>query len=160
MPEDKIVAAAETLLEESNKRLLAERSYTKAILEADFFPRILVNRDGVIIMVNALACKLFDYPETMMVGQLVEILMPERFRLRHVEHRTRFFSHPDRREMGAGMGMALVIKTRYGSEHPVSIGLAPMRMEEGTFVSVTFQEKLPAEPIIIPNLRLDPSKAP
>ncbi len=136
---DDLVAAAETLRDESAKRLLAERSNIQAILDADFFARILVNRDGKIIMVNSLACALVDYPTSMMVDQLVEMLIPERFRERHVQYRTMFFEHPERREMGTGA--TLVVSTRYGIEQPVTIGLAPMRMEEGTFVSVTFQKK-------------------
>jgi hypothetical protein len=90
-------------------------------------------------MVNQIALELLNYPESMMLGHLVEEFMPERFRDKHVGYRTKFFEHPVRRSMGTGLELALL--TRNDIEVRVDLGLAPLRVDEGTFVSITIQRK-------------------
>lgn len=127
---------------EKAAKMLVARSQWRPILDSDFFPRIIVDRAGRIVMVNSLALELFDYPESMILGHLVEEFMPERFRERHVSYRTKYFDHPVRRSMGSSMGsVELFMLTRYGQEVPVDLGLAPLRIEEDTLVSITIQRK-------------------
>ena len=67
-----------------------------------------------------------------MLGQPVEMLVPERFRARHPELRQTFFLDPQPRPMGAGRDLYGVRKD--GSEFPVEIGLNPIETDEGTMV--------------------------
>ncbi len=127
---DDIVKAAQQLV---------ARKQWQPLLDADFHPRLIVDSGGRIAAVNLLALELFNYPESMMLGHLVEEFMPERFREMHVGFRTKFFERPTRRAMGGGMD--LVVQSRGGLEVRVDIGLAPLRIEEGTFVSITLQRK-------------------
>lgn len=120
-------------------RSLVQRTQWKPILDADFFPRIIVDRNGRVAMANTQALDLLDYPESLVLGYLVEEFMPERFRERHVQLRTMFFEAPTRRPMGSGA--AIFLLTRSGIEVQVDLGLAPLRVEEGTFVSITIQRK-------------------
>lgn len=120
------------------QRLIA-RTQWKPILEAMFYPVIIVDWQGRIAMANNQALDLLCYPESMVLGHLVEEFMPEKFRERHVGFRTKYFAAPIRRSMGSGIELFML--TRNGAEVPVDLGLAPLHVEEGTFVSITIQRK-------------------
>lgn len=93
---------------------------------------IMANPTGRIVLANTQAECLFGYMKGDLIGQLVETLLPERFRTGHVEHRSNYFSQPRTRAMGAGL--ELFGLRRDGSEFPVEISLSPIVTDEGTLV--------------------------
>jgi two-component system, sensor histidine kinase PdtaS len=93
---------------------------------------VMINRAGVIEMVNAQAERVFGYARAELLGQSVEMLVPERFRGRHPGMRGSFFADPRSRPMGAGRDLYALRKD--GSEFPVEIGLNPIETDEGTMV--------------------------
>ncbi|MCG3116373.1 MAG: PAS domain S-box protein [Candidatus Manganitrophus sp. SA1] len=93
---------------------------------------IIVDRGGLIMLVNAQAEKLFGYLREELLGQPIEILVPERFRGAHVGHRENYHTQPRTRPMGAGLDLAG--RRRDGSEFPVEISLSPIETEEGARV--------------------------
>ena len=93
---------------------------------------IMVDARGMIVMVNSEAERLFGYPREEMVGQQVEMLLPDRFKEGHPPLRAAFHRTPAARRMGAGRD--LFARRRDGSEVPVEIGLNPLETEEGTMV--------------------------
>lgn len=93
---------------------------------------VMSNREGKIVLVNAQAMKIFGYKEDELVGQPVEMLIPQRLRGGHPEHRSGFSARPQARLMGAGRELYAVRKD--GTEFPVEIGLNPIETEEGSLV--------------------------
>ncbi|HJV91891.1 MAG TPA: PAS domain S-box protein, partial [Azonexus sp.] len=96
---------------------------------------IMIDRGGRIVLVNAQTEQLFQYQRSALIGQAVEILVPERLRGEHEHFRRGFFDVPQPRPMGAGRD--LFGRRSDGSEFPVEIGLNPIDTEEGVMVLAT-----------------------
>jgi len=93
---------------------------------------VVLDQTGSIVRANAQTEQMFGYARQEMIGQSVEILMPERFRSIHPQHRADYNVQPHRRPMGAGLD--LFGKRKDGSEFPVDIMLGPVETENGPLV--------------------------
>ena len=93
---------------------------------------VMIDRGGIMVLVNAQTERLFNYSRAALIGQSVEILIPERFRHHHVQFRTGFFGDPQPRPMGIGRDLAGCRSD--GSEFPIEIGLNPLDTEAGEMV--------------------------
>lgn len=90
---------------------------------------VLVDAEGRIRHLNGRALELFGYEEEELLGEDVEMLVPEGLRERHRAHRGDYIQHPTRRPMG--LGMELAGRRKDGSLVPVEISLSPLELEEG-----------------------------
>ena len=90
---------------------------------------ILADEQGRMVLVNSQIEKLFDYPRGELIGQSIEILMPERYRSRHPSHRQDYLATPSLRPMGSRG--ELVGLRKDGGEFPVEIGLNTIETEQG-----------------------------
>jgi len=93
---------------------------------------VAVDRAGTIVQVNSQTQELFGYDRDELIGQKVEMLVPENYRHEHHHHRENFAQTPKTRRMGAGLD--LYGRRRNGSEFPVEISLSPVSTEHGIFV--------------------------
>jgi len=106
-----------------SERKRAEEQF-RALLETAPDAMVIIDRDGRIVLVNAQTERLFGYPRERMIGQPVEMLIPQRLRPRHAEHRGDYFTSPKVREMGAGLELCGVRAN--GEEFAIEISLSPM----------------------------------
>jgi PAS domain S-box-containing protein len=93
---------------------------------------VMVDEHGTITMVNTQMERLFGYSSSEMLGQPIEMLLPERYRPGHPALREGFFRSPQTRAMGHGR--ELFARRKNGSEFPVEIGLNPAGMGNEKFV--------------------------
>jgi protein-histidine pros-kinase len=117
-------------------RVEAERA---ALLEAAPDAIVVAGADGRILFANARAEALFGYERTEMLEQPVEMLLPERYRATHPEHRSGYFGQPRVRPMGTP-GLDLRARRKDGSEFPVEISLAPVTMGGTTFAMTAVRD--------------------
>lgn len=91
---------------------------------------IIIDRDGVIVFANRQAETLFGHDAAGLVGQKVEMLLPERFRARHIGHRDSYVQNTRVRPMGTGLDLFALRKD--GTEFPVEISLSPAQDDTRT----------------------------
>ncbi|MBV9275804.1 MAG: PAS domain S-box protein [Verrucomicrobia bacterium] len=99
---------------------------------------LIVDEHGKIQRINDQVEQLFGYANEELLGQPIEVLMPPRFRKRHIIKRTDYIAAPRLRAMGAGLDLYGLRKN--GSEFPVDIMLSPVEMPEGRQVIATVRE--------------------
>lgn len=115
-------------------RRLARRNDFEAIFHSSPDSILLVGGDGSIHDANPRAEAMFGWLRDEMVGQPVEILVPQALRDAHRRHRTVYGSNPVSRPMGLGMELEAVRKD--GVAFPVEISLGPSRDHSGNLLVV------------------------
>ena len=93
---------------------------------------VMVDRTGRIVMVNTEVERLFAYQRDELIGQPIEILVPERFHAEHVSDRDAFATAPENRRMGAER--KLFGRRKDGVEIPVEVSLNPIHTREGVLI--------------------------
>lgn len=119
------------VLHDVTERERAEERFRVAV-EAAPNAMIMVDHAGKMTLVNTQTERLFGYRRAELLGQPIEMLVPERLREHHLGYRSSFFAAPAVRPMGSGRDLFGL--RRDGSEFPIEIGLNPIETSEGTFV--------------------------
>jgi protein-histidine pros-kinase len=113
-------------------------AYFRMLLESAPDAMIIIDEQGKIAIANAQSEEMFGYGRHEMLGQPVEMLLPDRLRGTHVGHREGFAAQPRLRPMG--LGQELLARRKDGSEFPVEISLSPVRSAEGHYVSSVIRD--------------------
>jgi two-component system CheB/CheR fusion protein len=103
-------------------RFQESEATVRALLETAAQAIVAVDKQGRIVLANATTERMFGYAREELIGQPLEVLIPERFRKSHLYHRNGWFSDPRNRRMGAGLEIVGLCKN--GAEFPVEIGLS------------------------------------
>jgi PAS domain S-box-containing protein len=108
---------------------------TEALLESAAQSIIGVAEDGQIAVVNSMTQRMFGYTREELLGQSLEILIPQAQRGVHQSHRRLFHAKPTPRPMG--LGLELSGRRKDGSEFPAEVSLSSVDTDDGR-LSVAF----------------------
>lgn len=110
----------------------------RSALDAAPDAMIIIDGSGVIRFANRQVASVFGYAHDEIVGEPVELLMPERFHARHIEHREQYRSNVRMRPMGEGL--QLFGRRKDGTEFPVEISLSPIEHAQGMLVAAAIRD--------------------
>ena len=105
-------------------RNLAATLLSPSLLEAIPDAIVAVNREGIVLQVNSQTESMFGYTREELIGQRIEVLVPDQQRDQHRQHRDLFAEQPKTRRMGSGLDLRA--RRRDGAEFPVEISLSPV----------------------------------
>ena len=118
-----------------------DRFAHSALLDALPDGVVIVDGEGRIVDFNVRAQGLFGYTRADVVGESVELLIPNRFHEQHVVDRGGYHDKPHVRPMG--QQRTLVARCKDGRELPVEISLSPYQSAAGALVVATIREVPP-----------------
>jgi PAS domain S-box-containing protein len=126
----------------------------RALLESAPDGIVVVDSTGTIVIVNSQTERLFGYTRGELIGQPIEMLVPDSVRGNHHRHRDQYVNDPKLRPMGAGRPLSG--RTKEGLEFPVEISLSPLVTDQGRMVMSIIRditERRKAEETIQASLR-------
>src|SRR3972149_5150277 len=104
----------------------------EALVEHSPLALVITDQEGRIVLVNREAERMFGYGRAELLGQAVEILVPERLRRGHVRRREGYLASPSMRSLGANR--CLLGRRQDGTEFPTEIGLSYVETGDGILV--------------------------
>jgi len=131
----RIASARQENLLRAQQELALREQRMRETLEASPAAMVVVNRAGLIELVNSQAGRLFGWDREQLVGQPIDLLVPEPARHQHAAHRATFHANPSARVMGAGRDLRA--RRRDGTEFPVEVGLTPLQGSSSGLVLAT-----------------------
>jgi PAS domain S-box-containing protein len=113
----------------------------RALIESAPDAMVIVRQGGEIVLINAQTERMFGYAKEDLIGQNIEMLIPERLRERHTRHRFEFHTNPHARPLGSDL--QLYGLRRNGEEFPADISISPLDTEGGVLVSSSIRDTSP-----------------
>lgn len=119
-------------VEERTRELSEATERVRLLFEHAPVAMLMADKNGVLKQANSNVERLFGYSKTELVGQNVDMLLPEPQRSQHARLRMAFHAAPAARPMG--FERDLYGRRKDGVAIPIEIGLNPLRADEQTFV--------------------------
>jgi len=99
---------------------------------------VIVDKGGRIVLANSQTENLFGYKRQEIINEMVDRLVPERFRSRHAAQRNGFFAEPHMRPIGTGLELFGMRKD--GVEFPIEISLNPLEIEDEILITAAIRD--------------------
>ncbi len=100
----------------------------RRVIDAAPNPLVVVDDQGNIELVNAATSRLFGYEKEELIGQPVELLVPDQFREEHTAERLQYLRQPSARAMAPNRQVAC--RRKNGSVFSAEIGLNPVQLND------------------------------
>jgi PAS domain S-box-containing protein len=117
--------------------VLVEKRF-RELLEAAPDAIMQLDAGGRIVLLNRVTEDMFGYSRDELLGEPVEVLIPQELHTRHVQHRASYQQHPTTRAMGSGLALEGIRKN--GSRFPVEISLSPSATNDGFRVTAIIRD--------------------
>jgi len=108
------------------------------LVEATPDAMVIVDLQGIIVLSNKQTKSVFGYEVSEVIGQKIELLIPHRYREKHIGQRDKFMQAPVDRGMGIGMELSAVRKD--GTEFPVEVSLNVIETQEGNLIASAIRD--------------------
>jgi PAS domain S-box-containing protein len=115
-----------------------EEATVQAVFQSVPDAMVGIDANGIIRLANPQVEALFGYASDELVGQSVDVLVPDHVRLVHASHRRRYVEHPRTRAMGAGLQLAA--RRKDGTEFPADIALSTLTTRDGMLVTAAVRD--------------------
>jgi PAS domain S-box-containing protein len=109
-----------------------DKSHMASLFENATEGIVVTNNKASIVLINPAACRMFDYDAGDLIGQPVEVLLPQKYRAGHVQLRNGFFKQPQNRQMGSGRD--LYGERKGGINFPVEVSLSSYKQQDSQYV--------------------------
>lgn len=123
---------------QANEALAEREQEFQALLESAPDAMVVTDAHGQIVLANAQVEAMFGHGREALLGQAVEVLMPQRYRHRHIHYRADYVADPVPRTLGQGRN--LFARRQDGTEFPVSIALSSYQGKEGLRVIAVIRD--------------------
>ena len=110
----------------------SDKSHINSLFENATEGFVITDDQGTIVLVNPSACRIFGFQSEEMIGQKIELLIPEPFKRSHVQLRNDFYKDPKNRTMGHGRELYGIKKD--GANFPVEVSLSTYLQNSNRFV--------------------------
>ncbi|MFA6299290.1 MAG: ATP-binding protein [Nocardioides sp.] len=115
-----------------------QSSLFRLLLDAAPDATVIVDESATIVLANAQVANVLGWSQDELVGQHIEVLVPDKLREVHQERRTGFLGAPMARPMGVGRN--LFARHKDGHEVPVEISLSPLETDSGVLVTASVRD--------------------
>ena len=131
------VTGIEGMVMDITNRKRAQKNF-QVLIDGSPDAIIAVDHNFNILLTNTHTEKLFGYSRLELIGNSYEMLLPDRFKIKHAKYCSGYFDNPSTRLMALHMGA--FAKRRTGSEFPVEINMSPVETDEGIVIVIDVRD--------------------